>query len=64
MLTSTHEKAQHNGWAFSAPPSRANAKPENSTPNGGRLWRAHPAQQPAITAGAGELIQASGKGAV
>lgn len=64
MLTSTHEKAQRNGWAFSAPPSRANAKPENSTPNGARLWRTHHAQQPAVTAGAGELIQASGKGVV
>ncbi|MDQ7734990.1 hypothetical protein QT231_20000 [Halomonas sp. SpR1] len=64
MLTSTHEKAQRNGWAFSAPPTKANAKPENSTRYGARLCRVDRAQLLVAIAGAEKPRPVSGKGAV
>lgn len=63
MLTSTHEKAQRNGWAFSAPPSTANAKPENSTRYGARLCRVDRLQPLTAIAGAENPSPVSGKGA-
>ncbi|EGP20391.1 hypothetical protein [Halomonas sp. TD01] len=64
MLTSTHEKAQHNGWAFSAPPTKANAKPKNSTRHGARLCLADQCQPFGVGAGAEKSRTVSGKGAV
>lgn len=64
MLTSTHEKAQRNGWAFSAPPSTANAKSENSTRYGARLCRVDRVQLLAVIAGTEKPSPVSGKGAV
>lgn len=63
LLTNNHEKAQRNGWAFSAPPSTANAKPENSTRYGARLCRVDRAQLLAAIAGAEKPSPVSGKGA-
>ncbi|WP_035562630.1 hypothetical protein [Halomonas sp. KO116] len=63
MLTNTHEKAQRNGWAFSAPPSTANAKPENSTRYGARLCRVDRVQPLTVIADAKNLSPVSGKGA-
>ncbi|HCR96879.1 MAG TPA: hypothetical protein DIW40_05035 [Halomonas sp.] len=64
MLTSTHEKAQHNGWAFSAPPTKANAKPENITRHGARLCLTGPSRQPVgVRAGAEKSRPVSSKGA-
>lgn len=64
MLTSTHEKAQRNGWAFSAPLTKANAKPENSTRYGARLCLADLCQPTGVGAGAEKPRTVSGKGAV
>ncbi|MDW0358975.1 hypothetical protein Q8G38_06550 [Halomonas venusta] len=64
MLTSTHEKAQRNGWAFSAPPTTANAKPENSTRYGARLCLADPCQSVGVGAGAEKPRPVSDKGAI
>ncbi|WP_372373611.1 hypothetical protein ACDI10_01505 [Vreelandella venusta] len=64
MLTSTHEKAQRNGWAFSAPPTTANAKPENSTRYGARLRLADPCQPVGVGAGAEKSRPVSGKGVI
>lgn len=62
MLTSTQEKAQRNGWALSAPLTKANAKPENSTRHGPRLCSVDRAQTLAAIAGAEEPSTANGKG--
>lgn len=65
MLTSAHEKAQRNGWAFSAPPTKANAKPENSTRYRARLYLADPSRQPVgVGAGAEKPRPVSSKGAI
>lgn len=64
MLTSTHEKAQHNGWAFSAPLTKANAKPENSTRYGARLCLTDQGQPAGVGAGAEKPRPVIGKVAV
>ncbi|MGP9635115.1 hypothetical protein ACT3R7_18880 [Halomonas sp. AOP43-A1-21] len=64
MLTSTHEKAQRNGWAFSAPLTKANAKPENITRHGARLCLTDQCQPAGVGAGAEKPSPVSGKGAL
>lgn len=63
MLTSTQEKTQRNGWALSAPLTKANAKPENSTRYGPRLCHVDRTQPLAATAGAEQVSTINGKGA-
>ncbi|MCL7929154.1 hypothetical protein [Halomonas llamarensis] len=64
MLTSPHEKAQRNGWAFSAPLTKANAKPESSTRYGARLCLIDQCQPFGVGAGAEKPRPVSGKGVV
>lgn len=63
LLTNNHEKAQRNGWAFSAPLTKANAKPENSTRHRARLCLADQCQPCGVGAGAEKLRPLNGEGA-